>query len=178
MPVSIPKNVTLGEQTVIRGKNSFNRFFSKLDDALRVGSRCLLENVHFALGEKAGMRIGDDCYLTSPLFLCEERIELGNRVVIGWNAAIMDTDFHPLDPALRLADAVACSPLAAGRARPKVETAAVRIGDDVWIGPQATILKGVTIGDGSFIEPGSLVATNIPANSRVLGNPGRCTPIE
>ena len=48
---------------------------------------------------------------------------------------------------------------------------AIVIEDDVWIGPNATILKGVRIGAGSFIEPGALVTRDVPARSRVSGNP-------
>jgi maltose O-acetyltransferase len=49
----------------------------------------------------------------------------------------------------------------------------VVIEDDVWIGPQAVILKGVTIGAGAFVEPGSVVSTDVPRRARVLGNPAR-----
>ena len=98
-------------------------------------------------------------------------LRIGNYVVIGWNTTIADTDFHPLAPALRIADAIACSPLGAGRARPMVPQRAVVIEDDVWIGPSATILKGVRIGAGSFIEPGALITRDVPPRSRVGGNP-------
>lgn len=170
---NIPDNVLLGEGSVIRGGRPFNRFFSEREVALRVGRECLLDNVHFALGKNAELHIGNQCYFTSAVLLCEQRIIVGNRVVVGWNAAVMDTDFHPLDPAQRIADAIACSPIAEGRKRPIIEGAAVCIEDDVWIGPNATILKGVTVGTGSFIEPGTVVTTDVPPRSVVFGNPGR-----
>jgi acetyltransferase-like isoleucine patch superfamily enzyme len=47
----------------------------------------------------------------------------------------------------------------------------VTIGSDTWVGPNAVILKGVEIGEGCFIEPGSVVTDDIPARRRVLGNP-------
>jgi len=97
-------------------------------------------------------------------------------VVIGWNATIADTDFHPIAPADRIADAIACSPLAAGRPRPPIARRAVVIEDDVWIGPNATILKGVRLGRGSWIEPGALVVHDTLPGSRVGGNPAR--PLE
>jgi acetyltransferase-like isoleucine patch superfamily enzyme len=43
----------------------------------------------------------------------------------------------------------------------------------VWIGPNATILKGVCIGAGAFIEPGSMVTRDVPARARVMGNPAQ-----
>jgi acetyltransferase-like isoleucine patch superfamily enzyme len=171
--VALPPNVILGAGVVIRGGRPFNRFRSLRDPALRVGRDCLLENVHFALGPDAEMEIGDKCYFTSPMLLCELRIVIGNRVMLGWNSTIMDSDFHPLDPALRLADAVACSPWGGSRARVLPEAKPVVIEDDVWIGPNVTILKGVRIGAGAYIEPGSMVGKDVPANCRVIGNPAR-----
>jgi acetyltransferase-like isoleucine patch superfamily enzyme len=171
--IKLPHNVILGAGTVIRGGRPFNRFRSERDPALRVGDNCLLENVHFALGPAAEMEIGDECYFTSPMLLCELRIVIGNRVMLGWNSTIMDSDFHPLDPALRMADAVACSPLGDGRPRVLPEAKPVIIEDDVWIGPNVTILKGVRIGAGAYIEPGSMVGKNVPVGCRVIGNPAR-----
>ena len=92
---------------------------------------------------------------------------------MGWNATIADSDFHPISPAQRIADAIACSPLGNGRARPPIAVKPVVIEDNVWIGPNATILKGVRLGAGSFIEPGALVTRDVPPHARVLGNPAQ-----
>ena len=117
------------------------------------------------------MAIGDYCYFTNAVLLCEEEIRIGSYVVVGWNATIADTDFHPVSPAERVADAIACSPLGNGRPRPTILRRPVVIEDDVWIGPNATILKGVHVGSGAFIEPGSMVTHDVPAGMRVMGNP-------
>ena len=47
------------------------------------------------------------------------------------------------------------------------------IGDDVTIGIGAFVLKGVTIGRGATVAPGSVVTSNVPAGSTVRGNPAR-----
>lgn len=49
----------------------------------------------------------------------------------------------------------------------------IRIGDDVWIGAQCTILKGVTVGSGAVIGAGSVVVEDIPEYAIVVGNPAR-----
>lgn len=49
----------------------------------------------------------------------------------------------------------------------------VLIGNNVWIGDKATILPGVTIGDGAVIAANSVVTKNVPAYSVVAGNPAR-----
>ena len=50
-------------------------------------------------------------------------------------------------------------------------SAPIRIGDDVWIGANATIIAGVTIGNGSIIGAGSIVTKDIPANVIATGVP-------
>jgi acetyltransferase-like isoleucine patch superfamily enzyme len=54
-----------------------------------------------------------------------------------------------------------------------VQTAPVTIEDDVWIGAQCIILKGVTIGARSIIGAGSVVTKDIPADCVAAGNPCR-----
>ena len=49
----------------------------------------------------------------------------------------------------------------------------INIGDDVWIGAEVTILKGVKIGSGSIIATKTVVTKNVPNNSIFAGNPGK-----
>src|SRR3989475_11074476 len=170
---TLPANVQLGANTLITADYAFKRFLSKQPEALVIGPNCTMDGVHFAIGREGRVRIGNYCYFTNAVLLCELELRIGNYVIIGWNATIADTDFHPIAPAERIADAMACSPLAQGRQRPEIPKRPVIIEDDVWIGPNATILKGVRIGQGSFIEAGSLVTRDVPARSHVLGNPAQ-----
>ena len=169
----LPTNVRLGPHSTIAGKHAFKRFRSQLADALVIGAHCCMDGVHFSLGPSARVQIGDYCYFTNALLLCDLEIALGSYVVIGWNATLADSDFHPLEPALRIQDAIACSPHPQDRLRPPVRAQRVVVEDDVWIGPNATILKGVRIGRGAWIEPGALVTRDVPVGCRVLGNPAR-----
>jgi acetyltransferase-like isoleucine patch superfamily enzyme len=170
---TLPENAQIGPNTLITADYAFKRFLSKQPQALVIGSNCTMDGVHFAIGREGRVVIGEYCYFTNAVLLCEMELRVGNYVIIGWNATIADTDFHPINPAERIADAVACSPLANGRPRPEIPKRPVIIEDDVWIGPNATILKGVRIGQGSFIEAGSLVTRDVPPRSRVLGNPAQ-----
>ena len=169
----LPHNVRAGAGTVITGGAPFHRLNSLRDPAVVIGANCTMDRVHFALGPEGVVEIGDYCCFTSAILLCEQNIRIGNYVVIGWNTTIADTDFHPLEPAQRIADAIASSPLGTNRPRPHIEKLPVIIEDDVWIGPNTAILKGVVIGAGAFIEPGSLVAHDVPPRTRVIGNPAR-----
>jgi acetyltransferase-like isoleucine patch superfamily enzyme len=172
---ALPANVRAGRGTMIDGDGAFKRFRSARTPGLVIGEWCTMEGVQFSIGDGGVVEIGDYCYFTNAVLLCELALRIGSYVMIGWNTTVADTDFHPLAPALRIADAIACSPLAGGRSRPPIERRPVVIEDDVWIGPNATILKGVRIGAGSFVEPGALVTRDIPARSRVGGNPAVVT---
>ena len=169
----LPPNVRVGINTVVTGERPFGRFFSRHDPGLVIGDNCTMEGTQFAVGEDAIMSIGDYCYFTNAVLLCELELSIGDYVMIGWNTTIADTDFHPIAPADRIADAIACSPLGKGRPRPEIARAAVVIGDDVWIGPSATILKGVHIGDGAWVEAGAVVTKDVPAGETWIGNPAR-----
>jgi acetyltransferase-like isoleucine patch superfamily enzyme len=169
----LPANVHIGENTLITSDYAFKRFRGKEADALTIGSHCTMDGVHFAVGEGGKVSIGDYCYFTNAVLLCELELRIGNYVVIGWNATIADTDFHPLAPAERIADAIACSPLSEGRVRPQIAKKLVVIEDDVWIGPNATILKGVRLGAGAWVEAGALVTRDVPPRARIFGNPAQ-----
>jgi acetyltransferase-like isoleucine patch superfamily enzyme len=169
----LPANVSVGAGSLLTGDYAFRRFLSRRDSALRIGSQCTMDGVHFAIGTEGRVEIGDYCYFTNAVLLCECELRIGDYVVIGWNTAIADTDFHPLAPAERIADAIACSPLGKGRARPEIPRRPVIIEEDVWIGPSATILKGVRIGAGAFVEAGTVVTRDVPSRARVLGNPAQ-----
>lgn len=169
-----PTNVSIGRDTVITGDLAFKRFQSRVEPvALTIGDGCTMDGVHFDLGRDARMSVGDHCYFTNAVLLCELEIRVGSCVLIGWNTTIADTDFHPLGPAERIADAIACSPASDGRPRPPVAKRSVVVEDDVWIGPAVTILKGVTIGAGAFVEPGAVVSADVPPGARVMGNPAQ-----
>ncbi|HKX63351.1 MAG TPA: acyltransferase [Verrucomicrobiae bacterium] len=172
----LPAGVVVGPETRITADYAFKRYRARPPGELIIGANGTMDGVHFAVGESGRMVIGDFCYFTNAVLLCELEIRVGNYVMVGWNTTIADSDFHPIAPAERIIDAIACSPLAGKWPRPAIAMKPVVIEDDVWIGPNSTILKGVHIGEGAFIEAGSLVTRDIPAGARVLGNPAQILP--
>jgi acetyltransferase-like isoleucine patch superfamily enzyme len=169
----LPAGVQVGDNTRVIGSAAFRRFRGRAADALVIGTHATMDGVQFSVGPAGRIVIGNYCCFTNAVLMCELSISIGNYVLIGWNAVIADSDFHPIAPARRIADAVACSPAAGDMPRPEVLCAAVVIDDDVWIGPNATIFKGVHIGRGAWIGPGSVVTRDVPAHCRVAGNPAR-----
>ena len=169
----LPPGVQVGENTQIIGVAAFRRFRGQAPDALVIGNHATMDGVQFSVGPGGRMNIGNYCCFTSAILMCDLSITIGNYVLIGWNTVIADSDFHPIAPAQRIADAVACSPAGRGIARPPVRCGAVVIDDDVWIGPNVTIFKGVHVGRGAWIAPGSVVTRDVPAQAKVAGNPAR-----
>jgi acetyltransferase-like isoleucine patch superfamily enzyme len=169
----IPLNMEVGENTVIDSSSCFKRFFSKLPLGLKVGSHVTLQSAALSTEPNGYIEIGDYSYLSGAALAAYTSIVIGQYVFIAGGVTIVDTDFHPLDPAARLADTIAISTVGDKNRRPKFDCAPVVIEDDVWIGFNATILKGVTIGRGAVIEPGAVVSKDVPAGAVVFGNPAQ-----
>ena len=86
-----------------------------------------------------------------------DSIEIGDNCMFASGAYITDSDWHGIYD----------------RIERNAEPAPIRIGNNVWIGDRATVLKGVTIGDNSIVGAGAVVARDVPANVVVAGNPAR-----
>lgn len=86
---------------------------------------------------------------------CFERIEIGDEVAISENVCIRDADNHVIT---------------SSEHRP---TQPIKIGNKVWIGMNVTILKGVTIGDGSIVAAGAVVNKDVPERCLVGGVPAK-----
>src|SRR5205823_13125018 len=97
-----------------------------------------------ALGVNGSSVFGDFTLLNGALVMADERVESGSHCLVSWNVGIADSDFHPLEPAQRLIDARAVAPFYRDRPpRRNLETRPVKICDNVWIGMNAIVLKGV-----------------------------------
>ena len=169
----IPPNVEFGDGFYCESAQVFRKLVSKKTGAVIIGEHVsLYAGCSFSIGENGRCTIGDFTMLNGALIMAEELIEIGSHCLVSWNVGIADSDFHPLEPAQRLIDAQALAPYFEGRPpRPKLETAPVKIGNNVWIGMGAVILKGVTIGDNSVVAAGAIVTKSVPANKIVAGNP-------
>ena len=172
-PEPIPPNVEFGEGFYCESAQIFKKLVSKKPGAVVIGKHVsCYAGCSFAVGENGRCTVGDFTLLNGALIMVEERIDIGSHCLVSWNVGIADSDFHPLEPAQRFIDAQALAPFFKDRPpRPKLKTARVKIGDNVWIGMGAVILKGVSIGDNSVVAAGAIVTKSIPPNTIVAGNP-------
>lgn len=112
-------------------------------------------------GRAAGqgrITIGDYALITPGVRIsASDLIEIGDNCMIASGAYITDSDWHGIY------DRIGRNP----------DPAPVRIGNNVWIGDRATVLKGVSIGDNSIIGASAVVTRDVPANVVVAGNPAR-----
>jgi hypothetical protein len=107
----------------------------------------------------AVLEVGANCGFTGTTLVAADRVVIGDRVLVGGNASIVDFDFHPLTPEARAEN------INAGTAAPIV------IEDDVFVGVDALILKGVTVGEGAVVGAGSVVTQDVSPRTVVAGNP-------
>jgi acetyltransferase-like isoleucine patch superfamily enzyme len=131
---------------------------SSQDTALGVSRPVILR----AMLPGARLVIGDDCALSGTTVCAADSVTIGERCLFGADTLVTDTDFHGLDSDGRWSAALARAPK-----RP------VRIGNDVFVGARAILLKGVTIGDGAVVGAGSVVTRDVAAGAVVAGNPAR-----
>ena len=112
--------------------------------------------------DNAEIIIGDNVGISSTVLWAHQKIEIRNNVKIGGNCIIIDTDSHSLDYEKRRNchnDWGVAAP--------------VTIEDDVLIGMNTIILKGVTIGARSIIGAGFVVTKSIPSDCIAGGNPAK-----
>ena len=87
--------------------------------------------------------------------VCAEKIIIGKDVAIARDVIIRDTDAHDILD---------------GKHQ---KTKPIIIGDHVWIGTRAIIMKGVTIGDGAIVAAGAIVTKDVPSHTIVAGIPAK-----
>lgn len=102
--------------------------------------------------------LGNGCTLSAA-----NRIVIGDHCLVSAGVRIHDNDGHPLDAEKRKA----------GEKILPEDAAPVIIEENAWIGAQAIILKGVTIGKNAVVGSGAVVTQDVPANTVVAGNPAR-----
>ena len=116
------------------------------------------EGAQLNVGNGGCLTISDGTHINAnSSILCTHRIEIGNDCAISCAVQIIDFDGHQVS----------------FDGEPRPQTAPIRIGNHVWIGSRATILKGVSIGDGAIIASGAVVSRDVEAGRIVAGNPAR-----
>jgi len=144
-----PNLVNIGKETWIRGE----LIIFKHGGRIKIGNNCLL---------------GSQSRIWSSI-----GIDIGDRVLISHNVNIHDNISHPLDANERHEDFMYIKKNKELRENTIIREEKIIIKNDVWIGFNSTILKGVTIGEGSIIGANTVITKDIPPFSVVIGNPAK-----
>ncbi len=114
-------------------------------------------------------------------FICTQEggIHIGNNTMISWECTLIDTNAHSLDPDIRANDAydwkigLDAGRMGAFKDWSQVASAPIHIGDNVWIGFETVIMKGVTIGKGAVIGARSMVTHDVAPYCVYAGSPAK-----
>lgn len=119
------------------------------------------------------IRIGNHCCVYHNSILGSvNSIRVGNCVMISNHVHIYDNNNHPTSPAVRREMCMAGFDGDAWRWK-HAEASPVVIGDNVWIGECASVMKGVKIGNGAIVAAHAVVTKDVPPYTIVAGNPAK-----
>ena len=148
------------------GKNSLlrdsNIFIKGNNNIIYIGDNCVVNNTSIILdNEGSEIRIGNKTSIAKIQIVSLEpyKIEIGEDCMLSYDIEIRNTDSH------KIYDKNTNERINEG--------SSINIGNHVWLGMRAIILKGVTIGDNSIVAAGSIVTKDVKANTIVSGNPAK-----
>ena len=155
--------LSIGPQSNCKSENKNNIVIGANCEIL--GSLCSMGNGKITIGNCTTIRYNS--FVGSV-----DSILIGNHVIISNNVKFYDNNHHPTSPSERKQ---MCIDGFYGDAWSwkHAEHAPIVVEDNVWIGEWVTILKGVTIGEGSIIGCNSVVTKDIPPYSVAAGNPAK-----
>lgn len=173
-PGTIPENAFIDESAYIETTFSFQFFRSRRERAVEYGrGASTYLGTMFDLGPNARVTLGDFALVHGARIICDAEVRIGEYALISWNVVLMDTYRVPMNARERRVEMeqvpkremrLACAP---------VEAKPIRIERNVWIGFDACVLPGVTVGEGAIVGARSVVTASVPPFTIVAGNPAR-----
>lgn len=173
IPVLRAAGVEIAEKVQIQGRPIVSL---AAGSRIQIGARCVLcsDSQINALGVNhpvvlrtmrpgAEIVIGEDTGMSGGSICAAGSIQIGAGCLIGVNVILTDTDFHALNPNNRRYN----------KNPDEIAVAPIVIEDNVFIGADVFVLKGVTIGKNSVIGARSVVTRDIPKNAIAAGNPAK-----
>lgn len=162
------KDVFIGENSKI----AFRNIILKNENKLSIGSQSIVEGRLCFDKDKSQIKIGNKTFIGgNSVLISSENIEIGNNVLIAWGCTLMDHNAHSLNWQDRTDDVL--NWFTKNPTWKNVKSKPIIVKDNVWIGFNSIILKGVTIGQGAIVSAGSVVIKDVEPFTLVGGNPAQ-----
>jgi maltose O-acetyltransferase len=143
----------LGKMVFTKGRPAIqNKGSIKIGNVVSIWSN--IHRTRLSAHRGGSIEIGDNNFINGVFISASSRVKIGNNCKFGPITMIMDSDFHDIKDHSK-----------------DGQTSEIIIEDNVWVGARATILKGVTLGEGSIVAVGSVVTKSVPPNSIAAGVP-------
>ena len=173
-PGRIPENVVMDETAYVETTFSFHFHRSQQPASVKIGhGASTYLGTMFDVGPQGRVMLGDFALVHGARIICDSEVSIGDYALISWNVVLMDTYRVPVDPLQRRRELELVSTRPLRLAAANVPARPIHIGRNVWIGFDACVLPGVTIGEGSIIGARSVVTESVPPFTVVAGNPAR-----
>lgn len=148
-----------------------HRFRQASGTEIVVGDHCLISARIVCEKSGAKVSVGNDTFIGGSLVSAANEVSIGSGVLISSGCVIMDHDSHSLAWEDRLNDTRDWA--AGAKDWSNVTISRIEIGDHAWIGINAIVLQGITIGERSVVAAGSVVTRSVAPATLVAGNPAR-----
>lgn len=173
-PGKVPENAQIDPEAYLETTYSFNLFRGERSDALQVGrGASIYLGVMFDVGPQGRVSIGQFTLINGARIICDAEVSIGDYCLISWNTVFMDSNRSPTDVVARRKQLERAAATEPRRIEPIEAGRPIRIGRNVWIGFEACVLPGVSIGEGSVVGARSVVVEDLPPYSVAVGNPAR-----
>lgn len=166
--------ISIGPEEVVIGPTGNILNIKEQREKIRIGSGVLMDGMIQSFSGRGTITIGDRSYVGPDTRIwAYENISIGKYVLISHNCNIFDSNCHPIDSEDRKRDYENLILRGEGNQNNEVICAPVVIGDNVWIGANTTILKGVSIGERTIVAAGAVVTKSFPKDVVIAGNPAK-----
>ncbi len=173
-PGAVPDNVLVDPSAYIETTFSFHLYRSEAEAGVSIGKGAATYlGTMFDVGPSGRVRLGDYAMVHGARIICDAQVDISDYALISWNVVLMDGYRVPMEVDHRRA---ALRRVGTGDQRllePDAAARPIRIEPNVWIGFDACVLPGVTVGRGSIVGARSVVVCDVPPYTVVAGNPAR-----
>jgi acetyltransferase-like isoleucine patch superfamily enzyme len=139
---------------------------------IKIGKKTMIKGILNVFPNSGEISIGNYCFIGENSHIwSQESVIIKDYVLISHNVNIIDTNSHELDDDERALSVKNFLEHGHPEVDINIITSPIKIEDRVWINFNATILKGVTIGQGAIVAAGAVVTKDVPAYAVVGGNP-------